>query len=230
MGVTAWVLEEQPGISCNATLRKTAIILRISSFDPGFQRCMERLNYPLWRMDTPQTGGFGLSGVDHRKQGAARTRPKSNYAPVPQGLRAGSNKSFCSASVRGRAPSRAPLDTKQDHRYDPQRMASAYEFTPSPEKIPATQSAPSGGPPQPPPKPPKLTARDLLEPAAPGRRIFLCEYIEVKELAELLGLKPFKVVADVLELGIFKHAEEFIDFPTAATIAQKHGFVAEKLL
>jgi translation initiation factor IF-2 len=51
----------------------------------------------------------------------------------------------------------------------------------------------------------------------------------VRELAELLGLKPFKVVADVLELGVFKHADEIIDFSTAAAIAQKHGFVAKKV-
>lgn len=107
---------------------------------------------------------------------------------------------------------------------------SGYEFTPPPEKAPDTRPASSGGPPQPPPRPPKLTARDLLEPGEAGKRIFVPGYIEVKELAGLLGLKPFKVVAEVLELGIFKHADELIDFPTAATIAQKHGFAAEKVL
>ena len=56
------------------------------------------------------------------------------------------------------------------------------------------------------------------------------DYIEVKELAKLLGLKPFKVVAGVLELGIFKHADELIDFSTAATIATKHGYVAGRIL
>ena len=56
------------------------------------------------------------------------------------------------------------------------------------------------------------------------------DYIEVKELAGLLGSKPFKVVAGVLELGIFKHAEDLIDFSTAAKIATKHGYVAERIL
>jgi len=107
---------------------------------------------------------------------------------------------------------------------------SEYEFTPSPDKLPETLPASSGGPPQPPPKPPKLIGRDLLDPGEPGRRIFVPDYIQVKELAELLGLKPFKVVADVIEMRIFKHADEFIDFSTAATIAHKHGFLAEKVL
>jgi len=104
---------------------------------------------------------------------------------------------------------------------------NADEFTPFPEKVPDTQPASSGGPPQPPPKPPKLVARDLLEPG--DSRIFVSDYIEVKELAGLLGLKPFKVVADVLELGIFKHADGLIDFATAAAIAGKRGFAAEKI-
>ena len=55
------------------------------------------------------------------------------------------------------------------------------------------------------------------------------DYIEVKELAKLLGLKPFKVVAGLLALGIFKHADELIDFSTAAAIATKHGSVAERI-
>ena len=103
-----------------------------------------------------------------------------------------------------------------------------YEFTPSPEEIPRTQPAFSGGPPQPPPRPPKPTAQDLLEPSEPQRRIYVGDYIEVRELAKQLGLKAFKVVAEVLELGVFKHANELIDFSTAATIARKHGFAVEK--
>jgi hypothetical protein len=70
----------------------------------------------------------------------------------------------------------------------------------------------------------------LLELGEPGKRVFVPDDIEMKELAELLGLKPFKVVAGVLELGMFKHADELIDFSTAATIATKHGYVAERIL
>ena len=107
---------------------------------------------------------------------------------------------------------------------------SSYEFTPAPEKGPETQPAFAGGPPQPPPEPPKLTARDLLDAGEPGKRIFVAEYIEICELAELLEVKPFKVVADALDLHIFKHADEMIDFATAAKIGNRHGFVVERLM
>ena len=104
---------------------------------------------------------------------------------------------------------------------------SGYEFTPPPEKAPQTQPAFSGGLPQPPPRPPKLTARDLLEPGE--KRIFITDYVEVRDLAELLGMKPFKVVAELLEMRIFKHADELIEFSTAALIANRQGFVVERL-
>ena len=106
---------------------------------------------------------------------------------------------------------------------------SGDEFSSPPDRVPDTRPASSGGPPEPPPRPPKQTARGLLEPDEPGKRVFVPDYIKVKELAKLLGLKPFAVVAGVLELGIFKHADETISFSTAATIAAKHGYVAERI-
>ena len=107
---------------------------------------------------------------------------------------------------------------------------SGPEFSPSPERIPETQPATSGGPPAPPPKPPKLTARGLLEPGDSDRTIFLGDYVIVKDLAELLGLKPFKIVAQLLELRHFKHADECIAFDIAALIAANHGYVTKRIV
>jgi len=107
---------------------------------------------------------------------------------------------------------------------------NGYEFTPSPEKLPETQPASSGGPPDPPPTPPKLTARDLQDPGGEDKTIFVPGYIEVRELAEAVKLKPFRVVADLMELKIFKHAEELIDFETASKIAQNHGFQVKGIM
>lgn len=55
------------------------------------------------------------------------------------------------------------------------------------------------------------------------------EYISINELAGLLARKPFKIVADVLALEIFRHADELVDFPTAAIVAAKYGVTAEPL-
>jgi hypothetical protein len=108
-------------------------------------------------------------------------------------------------------------------------LVNAHEFSPLPEKTPPTQPAVSGGPPDPPPRPPKLTQRDLLDPGDATPRLFLEQYTEVGELAQRLHLKPFQLVAELLRGKIFKHADELIDFPTAAALVNRHGFIAERL-
>ncbi len=91
------------------------------------------------------------------------------------------------------------------------------------ERIPQTQPAFSGRP----PTPPKITARDLEDqPDDPGKTIYLPDPVGVSELAMKLSLKPFKIVADLLELGKFNYPEDSIDFETAWLVAQRHGYLA----
>lgn len=69
----------------------------------------------------------------------------------------------------------------------------------------------------------------MLGPADPEGRIYLPDFIEVRVLAGLLEIKPFKAVADLLAFRIFKFADDVIDFPTAARIAAMNGYVAEQI-
>jgi translation initiation factor IF-2 len=97
---------------------------------------------------------------------------------------------------------------------------------PKPESTPETQPAFSGGP----PKPPKKTARDLEDwPDDAGKKIHITDPVVIKDLVSAVGKKPFKIVADVLELGQFKNYAETIDFETASKIALKHGYTAERI-
>ncbi len=50
----------------------------------------------------------------------------------------------------------------------------------------------------------------------------------VKDVASALGLKPFQVVADLMQMKLFKKPDEEINFETAANIARKHGFRPER--
>ena len=82
-----------------------------------------------------------------------------------------------------------------------------------------------------PPRPPKITARGIEDqPDEPNRRIYLSDWVVVRDLAEELNLKPFEVVARLLEMRQFKHANEAIDFDTASLIAREHGYRAERVL
>ncbi len=50
----------------------------------------------------------------------------------------------------------------------------------------------------------------------------------VKDLANALKLKTFKVIADLMELKHFKSADDSVDFETASVIARKHGYRPQK--
>lgn len=52
--------------------------------------------------------------------------------------------------------------------------------------------------------------------------------IIVKDLAERIGLKPFKVIQDLLVLDVFVNPNQSIEPDIAAAVCEKHGFVFEK--
>jgi translation initiation factor IF-2 len=94
------------------------------------------------------------------------------------------------------------------------------------ERTPETQPAFSGRP----PRPPKITARDLEDqPDDPGKTVYLPDPVVVKDLASALVMKPFKIVADLIAMGQFRHADETVAFETAWIIARKHGYWAERI-
>ena len=96
---------------------------------------------------------------------------------------------------------------------------------PSEGLTPKTQPSFSGRP----PRPPKITARDLEDrPDDPGKTIYLFEPVVVRDLASAIHVKPFKVVADLMELRIFTFPDDTVDFQTASLIARKHGYRPER--
>jgi len=69
-----------------------------------------------------------------------------------------------------------------------------------------------------------LPTGDLL------REVWVPERLTIRELAHLLGLKPFKVVACLmLDLKMFKSMDDTLDFEVAAKIALQFGFKAKQM-
>ena len=67
-------------------------------------------------------------------------------------------------------------------------------------------------------------AEDLL------REILIPCQVTVRTLSQLLGLKPFQVVACLMtDFKMFKNANEILDFDTAAKISLQFGFKAKKM-
>lgn len=48
----------------------------------------------------------------------------------------------------------------------------------------------------------------------------------VKKLAALLGQKPYQIVGDLMQLGVFATAEFLLDFATISQITRKYGLTA----
>src|SRR5215831_13101253 len=69
-----------------------------------------------------------------------------------------------------------------------------------------------------PPKQPPMTKGDLL----------VSNHTTVRELAALLGQKPFKIIADAMELGIFANVTQPLGFEVVSQIAAKYGYTAKR--
>lgn len=59
--------------------------------------------------------------------------------------------------------------------------------------------------------------------------ILVCEPITVRELALLLKQKPFKIIADLMELGFFATVNQCLGFEAVFQVARKYGYLLNKL-
>ncbi len=60
------------------------------------------------------------------------------------------------------------------------------------------------------------------------REIVVPEKTSVAQLAALLGQKPFRIIADLMQIGVFTTLNQVLDFETIARVARMHGSSAKK--
>lgn len=65
------------------------------------------------------------------------------------------------------------------------------------------------------------------EPASTMQVLLVPNPTSVAHLAALLGQKPFKVIADLMELGVFASVKQLLPFETVAAVARKYGYLAK---
>lgn len=53
--------------------------------------------------------------------------------------------------------------------------------------------------------------------------------VSVADLAALMGVKPFKLIADLLQMGVFANPATSIDTDQIAGLCEKHGFIYERV-
>jgi translation initiation factor IF-2 len=84
-------------------------------------------------------------------------------------------------------------------------------------------------PPKEAPIEPTVEAKDTTaEPETDKKVIHLKASITVKDLAPLIGIKPFQVIADLMSLQIFANINQTLELDTVAKLCEKHGFILER--
>ncbi len=130
-----------------------------------------------------------------------------------------------SRGVGAKGPPRGPDSGRAEfqRRGDPRQSRGG--FTPgAPGQRGPGQQRPTGG--QRTAEPAKPAAPKFLLPAD-ARVITIKPPIVVRELAVQLKQKPFKVIADLMEAGVFANVNQAIDEKTAVQVCAKYGFKFE---
>ena len=70
--------------------------------------------------------------------------------------------------------------------------------------------------------------QEATVPESGKKVIHLKTSITVKDLAPLIGIKPFQVIADLMALQIFANINQTLELDTVAKLCEKHGFVLER--
>ena len=74
---------------------------------------------------------------------------------------------------------------------------------------------------------PKASQKPLPLPAVKGELIFKAP-TTVRDLADQLGQLPFKIIADLMGMGVFANVSQVLSFEIVSVIAHQYGFIAKK--
>jgi translation initiation factor IF-2 len=58
--------------------------------------------------------------------------------------------------------------------------------------------------------------------------LLVSEHPSVQELAALMKRKPFTLIGDLMEMGVFANVTQPLDFEVVSQLARKHGFTAKR--
>jgi translation initiation factor IF-2 len=148
------------------------------------------------------------------KAAASDAAPKPRKAPTRAASESGEKKAPAKkAAPKAAAPApEVPAPTP----------VTVITPAPAPVPVPVADPAPAA-PPAPAPAPAPATADVPI----PGSLITMKPPIVVKDLAARIGLKPFQVVHELMEMNIFATLNQVIDEETAKKVCERKGFQFE---
>ncbi len=161
---------------------------------------------------TPQSSG---PAVRYPGMGGGSGAPRSNTGPTSSTVSGPATGKIASPSTR--PPSLPAPSVKTPSLPPPAKSAPLPVAAPTP----ATGGAGS--------KPPTIAASVATapEPAGPGRVIQVKPPIIVRDFATLLGVKPFRLISEMMEMNIFASMNQAVDEEVAMRLAKRHGCTLE---
>ena len=136
------------------------------------------------------------------------------------------------------APRPVPAPVMPAPRVAPAPAPAPAPMAKAPIAPPPPPLSPSGRPPLPPPQAAKAAPGLPPTPSAAASSVTITEEggvkiihlkppIIVRDFAVALGLKPFKLISELMEMSIFASMNQSIDEAVATKLAEKHGFLLE---
>lgn len=140
------------------------------------------------------------------------------------------------------APPPAPIPPREEPRSVPPREEPKPEVrirkeSPSRPPIPPRSNAPVPPPARPAqplaPETPDLDSTEAVAPAEEAvetgelKKIQVKPPIVVRDFALLIGIKPFKLISELMDMGIFSGMNQSIEEEIARKLAERHGFSLE---
>ncbi len=151
-----------------------------------------------------------IGGTKKKKASAPQAAAPAKAAPAP-----------AAKKQQAAAPKKEALDLlsprKQPRKQQPAETAPAP--APAPKAAPAPAPAPKAEP-APAPAPAAEDGGKVMNIKAP---------ISVADLATLMGMKPFKLIAELLPMGVFANPGTTLDSDQVAALCEKHGFTYERV-
>ena len=113
------------------------------------------------------------------------------------------------------APKKAALDLLSPRKTTRKPEATTPAPTPAPAPKPAPAAAPEAAP--------------AAAESDAGKVMNIKAPISVADLATLMGMKPFKLIAELLPMGVFANPSTTLDSDQVAALCEKHGFTYERV-
>ncbi len=131
----------------------------------------------------------------------------------------------------------APSPTPSPKKVALDLLTPQRKKTPKPKILTASETPSSEqSEPTPASSQPKHTSEPAPSPAsavtalvAPGGVINVKAPVSVADLSALMGVKPFKLIADLMRMGVFANTDTLLDSDQVAALCEKHGFSYERV-